>query len=175
MNAAASTLLPSEVRRLRHATSPRELSAVLSEVEPRLGREIRLSDLEPIACGHHGRGAVQRKTATFVRQLPGWGGIGALYRLSPALETTTGQVTEYAVGLVHPPEQHVSRYGRPGQVTVSLHPATECGATFGTARFVGHEKTWHADTLDLAFACLDYDLVTPREATSTSTIPQAVA
>lgn len=158
---------PAELQRIRHVRSVVEFGAVLQDVEARIGRPLRLADLEEVVTGHHGRGAVQRKTATYVRQLPGWGGAGALYALSPGLETTVGDVAMYAVAITHAPEPSVSRYGRPGEVTISLHPATACGATWGDARFVGWERIWHADTVELAWMSLDYDMVTPP-------LPQAV-
>lgn len=156
-----------EIERIRHVSSVREFGAVVSDIEARLGRELHARDLEEAVTGHHGR-ALQRKTATFVRQLPGWGGAGALYALSPGLETTTGEVARYAIAITHAPEPCVSRYGRPGEVTISLHPATECGATWGEARFVGHERMWHTEDVVMAFSCLDYDVVRPREVDATA-------
>jgi hypothetical protein len=177
---------PRDIKRIRHVRSVVEFGAVLQDVEQRLGRPLRLADLEEVVTGHHGRGAIQRKTATYVRQLPGWGGAGALYQLSPGLETTTGEVAQYAVCIEHAPEPCVVRNGRPGETTVSLHPATECGATWGEARFVGYRNTWHADSIWMAWAALDYDAVTPKSAAErepdvandvrlSGTLPQVVA
>lgn len=72
-------LLPSEVSRLRNASVPREFGAVLHEVETRLGCEVTARDLEEVALGHHGRTA-EHKTATFERQLPGWGELDGSFK-----------------------------------------------------------------------------------------------
>ena len=169
-------LTAAEVRRLRTAmhTSAREVAAALAEIEPRIGRHVTPSDVadhDGVVTGHYGRppSAEQARTATYIRQLPGWGGAAALYELQPALETTLGDVARHAVAVLHAPEPGVSRHGRPGEITVSLHPATACGATCWGVRFVGHERLWHADSVELAFACLDYDVVRP------ATDEQAVA
>lgn len=153
----AAALTHSEIRRVRNARNPRELSVVLSEVEPRLGRPVELRDLEEVATGHHGRGVMHR-TATFVRQLPGMAGQASLYELSPGIETSHGDVTTFAVAVVYPPESYTPPRSTP---TVLLSPATECGGTYGT--LVGAEKAWHAETVEMAFSCLDYDVVHPRE------------
>lgn len=128
-------LLPFEVSRLRHARSPRELSAVLSEVEPRLGREVTVADLSEVVAGHHGR-TVQRRVATFVRQLPGWASGASLYHLSPGIETTAGRVVEHvAVALrelrgCDGLRQHVSPATASGfvlcQERIGLRVATTC-------------------------------------------------
>lgn len=110
-------LLPFEVARLRHARSPRELGAVLAEVEPRLGRDVTVADLSEVVGGHHGR-TVPRKVATFERDLPGWGGAASIYRLSPGVETDTGRVVEHVVLAIR--ERHaISRQ--------HVSPATESG------------------------------------------------
>lgn len=146
-----------EVKRVRHATRPREFGAVLDDIEARLGRAVTMADLEEVAMGHHGCGAIQRKTATFVRQLPGWAGAAQIYQLSPGIETTSGEVATYAIAIVHEPEACLGR----ASTTVTLHPATECGATWGAVKLVGAERAWHATTVEMAWACLDYDMVTP--------------
>lgn len=156
-----NVLSHADIERFRHARSPRELGAVLAEVEPRLGREVTVGDLEELVTGHHGR-TVQRKTATFVRQLPGWGGAGALYHLAPGLLTVCGETVAYAIAIVHQPEDCVSRYGRPGEVTITLHPATACGATFGGVRFAGSPPR-DAVTVEEAFRSYGYDVVAARE------------
>lgn len=158
MNAALRRPTQGELRRVRHARTPRELSAVMDEVEQRLGRELRLSDLEEVVTRHVG--ALLRKTATFVRQLPGLAGHAYLYELSPGMETSHGDVTTYAVAVVFPGESYF-----PPRKTSSalLSPATACGAMYGA--FVGIERAWHAETAEMAFACFDYDVVHPRELT----------
>lgn len=117
-------ILPSELRRIHNVRSTRELSAVLAEVEPRIGREVELADLEELATGHHGR-SVPRKVATFERDLPGWGGAASLYRLSPGVQTDTGRVVEHVVLAIR--ERHsVSRQ--------YVSPATASGFVLGQER-----------------------------------------
>lgn len=147
-----------EIERVRHACTVRELSAVMEDIETRLGREVTGRDLEVMVTGHHGRGTLQHKTATFVRQLPGLAGHASLYQLSPGMETSHGDVTTYAVVVVFPGDS----YFPPRKTsTALLSPATECGAMYGS--FVGIERAWHAETAEMAFACFDYDVVHPHE------------
>lgn len=153
-----NSLLPAEVSRLRHARCPRELGAVLAEVEPRLGREVTLADLSEVVTGHHGR-TVQRKTATFVRDLPGWAGGASLYQLVPGAETTAGRVVEYvSVVLREPPLGFLATSLFPTRIVVS--PATECGFVLAQERLVVRP----IETQDPreALASMGYDVVLPR-------------
>lgn len=150
-----SPLTHGELQRVRHARTPREPGAVLDDIEARIGRPVVCADLEEVVTGHYGR---IPRTATFVRQLPGWGGAAQLYQLTPALATTlrSGEASEYAVVIVHDPQDGIERCGRPGEVTVTVRPATACGATWGGARFVGDERTHSAVSAAEAFEALGY-------------------
>lgn len=152
-------LLPSEVQRVRHVRSPRELGAVIDDVEARLGRPLTVADCDEVTDARLGHPVIQvPRTATFERRLPGWGGAGALYHLAPALLTVCGEAVAYAIAIVHEPEHAVSRYGRPGEITITLHPATKCGATHGGARFAGSPPR-DAVTVAEAFRQYGYDVV----------------
>jgi hypothetical protein len=145
-------LLPAEVSRLRHARCPRELSAVLAEVEPRLGREVTLADLTEVVAGHHGRTA-PRKVATFVRDLPGWAGGAQLYQLVPGAETTTGRVVEYVSVVLR------ERFAM-GVFRIVVSPATECGFVIAQEKLVA--KPLDTTCPREALASMGYDVVLPR-------------
>ena len=152
-----TALLPAEVSRLRHARCPRELGAVLAEVEPRLGREVTLADLSEVVTGHHGR-TVQRKVATFVRDLPGWAGGAQLYQLVPGAETTTGRVVEYVSVVLREPVFSALVPLFPSRIVVS--PATQCGFVLAQEKLVA--KPIETQDPREALASLGYDVVLPR-------------
>ena len=146
-----TALSHADIERFRHARSPRELSAVLAEVEPRLGREVTVGDLEELVTGHHGRTA-QRKTATFVRDLPGWAGGASLYQLVPGVETSTGRVVEYVVLSLREERKH-------DHLRQHASPATESGFVLCQERVQQPADTTCPRE---ALASLGYDVVLPR-------------